>query len=51
MSFNQKLYNYNWLSHTALVQRGIINFNMVTQPNKLRGINKIYFPYSLSNEK
>lgn len=51
MSFNQKLYNYNWISHTALTQGGVINFNMAAKPNKLRGINEIYFPYSLSNEK
>jgi predicted alpha-1,2-mannosidase len=51
MSFNNKLYNYNWVSHTDLLQGGVINFDMAAKPNKLRGINQIYFPYSLSNEK
>ncbi|MDB5032374.1 GH92 family glycosyl hydrolase [Mucilaginibacter sp.] len=51
MSFNQKLYNYNWVSHTDLLQGGVIDFKMSAQPNKLRGINANSFPYSLSNEK
>jgi predicted alpha-1,2-mannosidase len=51
MSLNNKLYNYNWLSHSALMQGAVVNFNMADKPNKLRGINQFSFPYSLSNEK
>ncbi len=51
ISFNGKPYDYNWLSHKTLMQGGIINFDMSSQPNKLRAIKPIDFPYSLSNEK
>jgi len=51
LSVNGKPYDYNWLSHTTLLQGAIINFNMSAQPNKLRGIKTVDYPYSLSNEK
>ena len=51
MTFNGVPYDYNWLSHTTLLQGAIINFNMSAQPNKLRGIKTVDYPYSLSNEK
>ena len=51
ISFNGKAYNNNFLNHTALLQGGVINFNMSAQPNKQRGIEAASFPYSLSNEK
>ena len=51
MTFNGKAYNNNWLDHAALLQGGVINFNLSAQPNKQRGIEAPNFPYSLSNEK
>ncbi len=51
ISFNGKKYNNNWLGHDALIQGGVINFDMSAQPNKQRGIELSNFPYSLSNEK
>jgi predicted alpha-1,2-mannosidase len=51
INFNNKSYNYNWLSHEALIQGGVINFQMSAQPNKQRGTKESSFPYSLSNEK
>ena len=51
MLYNGKLYDYNWLSHQSLLKGAIIDIQMQQQPNKLRGIKPIDFPYSLSNDK
>jgi predicted alpha-1,2-mannosidase len=51
LSYNGKPYDFNWLSHKALVQGAVLNFNMSANPNKQRGIKDVDFPYSLSNEK
>jgi predicted alpha-1,2-mannosidase len=51
ITFNDKLYDFNWLSYKALAKGAVINFDMWAQPNKLRGIKPVDFPYSLSNEK
>jgi len=51
MNFNGKPYDLNWLSHKALLQGGVINYNMSATPNKQRGIKASDVPYSLSNEK
>lgn len=48
MTYNGKPYDFNWLSHKALQQGAIINFNMSAKPNKQRGIKDIDFPYSFS---
>ena len=50
-TFNGKLYNNNWLSHAALLQGGVINFDLSAEPNKQRGTAASSFPYSLSNDK
>jgi predicted alpha-1,2-mannosidase len=49
--FNGKPYEFNWLSHKALLQGAVINFNMTSAPNKKRGIKDVDFPYSLTNDK
>ena len=51
MNFNGKPYDLNWLSHKALLQGGVINYNMSATPNKQRGVKASDVPYSLSNEK
>ncbi|MBD1263200.1 glycoside hydrolase family 92 protein [Maribacter polysiphoniae] len=50
MTFNGKSYSKNWLSHKELMKGAEIDFDMIDEPNKNRGINKEDFPYSLSNE-
>src|ERR1700744_3147990 len=51
MSVNGKPYDLNWISHTALNNGAVINYNMVNKPNKQRGTKASDVPYSLSNEK
>lgn len=51
LTYNGKPYDFNWLSHQALMQGAVLNFNMSAQPNKQRGTKDSSFPYSLSNEK
>jgi len=51
LTYNGKPYDFNWLSHTSLMQGAVLNFNMSAKPNKLKGIKEVDFPYSLSNEK
>jgi predicted alpha-1,2-mannosidase len=48
MTVNGKPYDFNWLSHKALMQGAIINFGMSATPNKGRGIKEVDFPYSFS---
>ena len=50
MTVNGQPYDFNWLSHKALTDGGVINFDMSSQPNKQRGIKAVDVPYSLSNE-
>jgi predicted alpha-1,2-mannosidase len=51
MNVNGKLYDLNWLSHKMLIQGAVINMDMTSKPNKLRGSKDSDSPYSLSNEK
>jgi len=51
LTVNGKPYTNNWLSHKALQQGGVLNFNMSAVPNKARGTKAADVPYSLSNEK
>lgn len=51
LTVNGKPYTNNWLSHKALQQGGVLNFNMSATPNKARGAKASDVPYSLSNEK
>jgi len=49
VTYNDKPYDFNWISHKQLMQNGgIINFNMAKSPNKQRGTRDIDFPYSFS---
>jgi predicted alpha-1,2-mannosidase len=51
MTYDAKPYSKNWISHSALQKGAVLNFNMSATPNKLKGINKVDFPYSFSDEK
>ncbi len=51
MTFNGVPYDYNWLSHKALMQGAVINVGMSDVPNKNRGTKDKDFPFSLSSEK
>jgi predicted alpha-1,2-mannosidase len=51
LTVNGKPYTNNWVSHKALQQGGVLNFNMSATPNKARGAKSADVPYSLSNEK
>ncbi|WP_454803007.1 GH92 family glycosyl hydrolase [Mucilaginibacter phyllosphaerae] len=51
LSINGKPYSNNWISHKALQQGEVLNFNMSATPNKARGTKATDVPYSLSNEK
>jgi predicted alpha-1,2-mannosidase len=51
LTVNGKPYDYNWLSHSSLLQGGVLNFDMSATPNKARGVKAEDAPYSLSTEK
>jgi len=48
INLNRKEYFQNWISHSVIMDGGIINFKMDNIPNKNRGTTKEAFPYSLS---
>ena len=51
LNYNGKVYDNTWLSHSALQQGAVLNFDMSATPNKQRGIKAEDVPYSLSNDK
>ncbi|MBE9601224.1 GH92 family glycosyl hydrolase [Pedobacter sp. MC2016-24] len=51
LTHNGKPYTRNWLSHLALLQGGVLNFEMSANPNKNRGTDRADYPYSLSTVK
>jgi predicted alpha-1,2-mannosidase len=50
VTFNGDTYTKNYFNHFDLQKGGQINFRMAPAPNKQRGINRVDFPYSFSNE-
>lgn len=48
IQWNGKAYGNNWLSHPALLQGGLLRFNMGSKPNMQRGVGKEAVPYSFS---
>jgi len=48
IDFNGKSYDKTYFNFNELQKGAILNFKMVDQPNKARGINESDFPYSLS---
>ncbi|MGF7041226.1 GH92 family glycosyl hydrolase [Mucilaginibacter lappiensis] len=51
LTVNGKPYSFNWLSHKALLNGAVLNFDMSATPNKQRGTKAADVPYSMSNEK
>lgn len=51
LNYNGRVYDNTWLSHAALQQGAVLNFDMSATPNKQRGIKAEDVPYSLSNDK
>ncbi|MBC7417134.1 MAG: glycoside hydrolase family 92 protein [Pedobacter sp.] len=51
LKMNGKIYPKNWLSHKALQNGAVLDFDMSAMPNKQRGSNPADFPYSLSTDK
>ena len=48
VTYNGKPYDFNWLSHSALMKGAVIDFGMSATPNKSRGVKEVDFPYSFS---
>jgi len=51
LRYNGMPYTKNWISHAALQKGAVLNFTMSAVPDKMRGTNKVDFPYSFSDEK
>ncbi len=51
MKLNNQAYSKNWLNHETLMKGAVVDFEMAASPNKQRGIKKVDFPYSFSDEK
>ncbi len=51
LKLNGKAYDKNWLSHRELQQGAMLDFDMLSKPNKQRGTKPADFPYSFSTEK
>jgi len=50
LKLNGKNYSKNYLKHSELIKGATLFFEMSPSPNKDRGINKVDFPFSFSNE-
>lgn len=50
LKFNGKLYENNWVGHFDLLKGATLDFDMISEPNKKRGIDKKSFPYSYSTD-
>jgi len=50
IQLNGKVWNKNFIQHSAIQQGGEINFSMTNAPNKKRGTAKKSYPYSMTNE-
>jgi len=48
LTVNGQEYSRNWLSHAALVQGAVLNFEMSAQPNTARGTGVGDAPFSVS---
>lgn len=49
-SLNGIPYSKNYISHQDIMNGGILNFEMSSKPNTVRGVNPADFPYSYSDE-
>jgi predicted alpha-1,2-mannosidase len=48
LRFNDKLYHNTWLSHKALMQGAVLDFEMSDKPDKQRQLTPGNYPYSFS---
>lgn len=51
IDFNGNPYSRNWFSYSELLKGATIHFEMMSTPNKQRGINAIDYPYSFSKNE
>lgn len=51
VKWNGADYSKNYINHSEMIKGVIIDFEMGSQPNKLRGVSDTDLPYSLSREK
>lgn len=51
LKVNGRVYDKNWLSHSAMQNGAVLDFSMSATPNKTRGIAAASFPYSFSTAK
>jgi len=51
LDINGKSSPKNYVTHELLLGGAVLNFEMGSEPNKLRGVNEADFPFSLSTEK
>jgi predicted alpha-1,2-mannosidase len=51
LSFNNKPWTKNWLSHAELMKGAALLFDMSAVPNKQRAATTQAYPFSVSNEK
>ncbi|CAH1000776.1 hypothetical protein LEM8419_01879 [Neolewinella maritima] len=50
LTFNGEVHEKNWLSHRALLEGGLLEFDMGPEPTRERGVGPEAYPYSLSRE-
>ena len=50
LKWNGKNYTKNYLNHSELIQGARLIFDMGSEPNKKRGVNKADLPYSISKD-
>jgi predicted alpha-1,2-mannosidase len=48
---NGRPYSPSWISHNDLLKGAVLNFNMGSVANKIKGSESKDYPYSLTNEK
>ncbi len=48
LMLNGAKYDHNWLNHFDLYKGAVLNYNMSPVPNKLRGVQKSAYPFSMS---
>jgi predicted alpha-1,2-mannosidase len=48
---NGQVWDKNWIAHSTIMKGGGIEFTMVAEPNKGRGVEASDFPYSFSTDK
>ncbi|MDR0792293.1 MAG: GH92 family glycosyl hydrolase [Chitinophagaceae bacterium] len=50
-TLNGKPYSYNWITYDAIMNGGVLHFDMGNRPALQRSIQTVDMPFSLANEK